>query len=86
MQGISHKEAVHIIKTAGQSVIIRIRTNPVLQSTFFAADETTKHEDAGYVKLGLNKVLIHVDDAQLPPGWNMKKDSKTDQPYFEKYS
>lgn len=92
LHGVTHNESVSILKTAGQSVIMRIRTNPVLQSTFISMNEGLKkhiHESSNHssvdpIAMDVTATSNEYDSLPLPNGWSMKKDHKTDRPYFEK--
>ena len=90
LQGVSHKEAVHQLRTAGgHSVILHIRPNHILEDTF--STNHIKNKSIDNVKIDTSHKstdwweIPDDKDIPLPEGWTRKVDHKTGRPYFEKY-
>ena len=87
LQGISHKEAVAYLRSVkGASVILHIKSNPILQDTFSSRPLAPF---SSVVPTGIKEDVDSTEatDANpvpLPKGWERKVDFKTDRPYFEK--
>ncbi|XP_019856326.1 PREDICTED: protein kibra-like [Amphimedon queenslandica] len=87
LQGISHKEAVTYLRSVkGSSVILHIKSNPVLQDTFSSHPQVPFSSLVSSIKEDVDSTEATDDDpAPLPKGWERKVDFKTDRPYFENH-
>ena len=89
LQGVSHKEAVHQLRTAGgHSVILHIRPNHILEDTF--STNHTNYKSINDIKIDTSHKstdwweIPDDKDIPLPEGWSRKVDQKTGRPYFER--
>jgi hypothetical protein len=83
--GLTHKEAVDVLRRSGQSVTVCVRPNLNYRDVF---------TEPGFHKLPPSfpsldetddKVLDPLADKPLPQGWSRKIDSRSGRPYYENH-